>query len=801
MTSRILLPHDPFIVHNQGKAWREQGLWPCNWVSCPDVDTPPFVTAYRLFFSLERPATIPIHVTADERYELFLDGKRIGRGSERGDPNNWFYESYRLTLTAGEHVLVARTWALSEQSPIAQMSVRPGFLLCAQRPWRQLLGTGTAPWETKQLSGYDFHIPPQTYWRGARIILDGNQFDWDFERGEGQGWRPVQIDAPGVGRVVDYTWHGIHRLRPATLPPMLHELRRVGRVRYIDESKQALVQEQRHRQEEETVWQAFLQGADTVTLPPHCTRRVLFDLDEYYCLYPELLVSGGAGSRILLHSAESLYHHPDPTHFEKGQRDHIDGKYFLGVGDVFLPDGGQNRRFEPLWWQAGRYWQLTVSTDAQPLTLHSLNFYETRYPLEMKGAFSCDSAALQAIQPMLIRSMQMCSHETYYDAPYYEELMYAGDARLEMLTTHIMHDDDRLCRKAIELFDSSRLASGMTQARYPSKETQVIPPFSLWWVLMLYDYAYWRDDVAFVQRFLPGMRATLEGFQRFLDNSGLLIAPEGWNFMDWLPEWDTGIPPQAIMGYNGLLNWQLAYALTIGADLEKQLGEPELAHLWQRRAEMLAERAMAVFWDEERGLLAEDEAHTCYSEHTQAMALLSGLLHDHQRRRVATGLRTASDLLRTTYYFAHYLFEAYRQLRWEDELYTRLREWRHLLDLGLKTTSEKPEPTRSDCHAWSAHPLFHSIATLLGIRPASPGFRTVEIRPLLGALKQVSGRVPHPRGEIRASFSQQSDGLHALIELPEDISGTLIIDSSRHPLRPGKTELIVTKAGLMTNGN
>ncbi len=43
-------------------------------------------------FTFDRTQTIRVHVTADERYELFLDGKRIGRGSERGDRNNWFYE-------------------------------------------------------------------------------------------------------------------------------------------------------------------------------------------------------------------------------------------------------------------------------------------------------------------------------------------------------------------------------------------------------------------------------------------------------------------------------------------------------------------------------------------------------------------------------------------------------------------------------------------------------------------------------------------------------------------------------------
>jgi glycogen debranching enzyme len=126
---------------------------------------------------------------------------------------------------------------------------------------------------------------------------------------------------------------------------------------------------------------------------------------------------------------------------------------------------------------------------------------------------------------------------------------------------------------------------------------------------MLRDYAYWRDDPAFVRRFLPGMRNALEGYHHFVDHSGLLRSPEGWNFMDWLPAWPDGVPPDAVDGCNGLFNWHFIYTLTLAADLETQLGEAELAHLWRRRAQDLAARATAAFWDEERGLLAEDIAH------------------------------------------------------------------------------------------------------------------------------------------------------------------------------------------------
>jgi alpha-L-rhamnosidase len=47
--------------------------------------------------------------------------------------------------------------------------------------------------------------------------------------------------------------------------------------------------------------------------------------------------------------------------------------------------------------------------------------------------------------------------------------------------------------------------------------------------------------------------------------------------------------------------------------------------------------------------------------------------------------------------------------------------------LGLTTFAEKPDPTRSDCHAWSASPNYDFLATVAGIEPALPGFKTVKI--------------------------------------------------------------------------
>ncbi len=65
------------------------------------------------------------------------------------------------------------------------------------------------------------------------------------------------------------------------------------------------------------------------------------------------------------------------------------------------------------------------------------------------------------------------------DCPFYEQLQYAGDARIQMMISLYMTGDSRLMRNGIALLNSSRTAEGATYSRAPSYLQQYIPPFSL----------------------------------------------------------------------------------------------------------------------------------------------------------------------------------------------------------------------------------------------------------------------------------------------------------------------------------
>jgi alpha-L-rhamnosidase len=108
-----------------------------------------------------------------------------------------------------------------------------------------------------------------------------------------------------------------------------------------------------------------------------------------------------------------------------------------------------------------------------------------------------------------------------------------------------------------------------------------------------------------------------------------------------------------------------------------------------------------------------------------------------------------------------------------------------MVALGLTTWAESPEPTRSDSHAWSAHPNFDFLTIVAGVRPKEPGFKTVTIEPHLGVLQHVVAGIPHPGGMIETEYTVNNSGVAAQITLPAGVWGELRWKGKVSPLHEG----------------
>jgi alpha-L-rhamnosidase len=108
-----------------------------------------------------------------------------------------------------------------------------------------------------------------------------------------------------------------------------------------------------------------------------------------------------------------------------------------------------------------------------------------------------------------------------------------------------------------------------------------------------------------------------------------------------------------------------------------------------------------------------------------------------------------------------------------------------LLPLHFSTWPETPGVTRSDSHAWSAHPAYDLLTLVAGIEPASPGFATVKIAPHLGDLREVTAEFPHPQGMIQVRLAREGNGLKGSITLPAGLQGRFVWQGREQVLRSG----------------
>jgi alpha-L-rhamnosidase len=760
--------------------------WSARWITHPAAPKSDYgVYLFRRVLELpEKPKRFVVHLTGDARYELWVNGRSVCRGPQASDSGEWRYESLDLApwLVAGSNVIAVQLRGYGDLAPYASMGLRTGFLLQGDTQAERMADTGPT-WKVVRAEGYRPFQADREKLHTFVVVGPGYQLDaarhpWGWQQADFDDatWIIPRVLGHGLphgwGTDVDY-W-----LKPRSIPLLEEIPERLARV---------------VRASGVVVPSDFPEKPVAFTVRAGAKAALLLDRGHLTNAYPQITISGGKGATVTLRYAEGLF----DAKGGKGHRDEHEGRVLLGLGDRFLPDGGTRRLFAPMDFRTYRYLQLDIETATEPLVVEDLSGVFTGYPFKENARFTSVDPELARIWTVGWRTARLCALDTYVDCPYYEQLQYVGDTRIQALISLYVSGDDRLMRNAIELYDRSRIPEGLTQSRYPSLSPQLINTFSLFWVDMLHDYWRHRSDDAFLRARLTGLHAVLGWFEARIDPvTGLLGPLPYWTFVDWANEWPWngsagigGEPSGAHTGGSSIVTLQYAGTLRRAAELCRALGQSEHAEHYENIATGLLAAAKRHCWDEKRRLYADTPAKDIFSQHANVFAVLAGAVDGEVARDLIQ--RTAGDqsLIQVTTYFRFYLLRALKEAGLGDQYLAGLGPWRDMIARGLTTFAEKPDPTRSDCHAWSASPVYELLATVCGIEPASPGFATVRIEPHLGHLKQASAKMPHPQGEISVALRRDGGILEAEVTLPKGITGTFAWGGKSEKLHAGAQTL------------
>lgn len=770
--------------------------WTAKWITGPGSDQSLKdygVYKFRRTFELNsKPESFIIHVSADNRYKLFVNEKPISMGPARGDFFYWNYETIDLApyLQVGKNVIAALVWNDGPQKPEAQISNFTAFILQGNSAAEEIVNTNKNWLCVKDESHQPLRVKVTGYYvagPGELVDMRKNFKNWEKINTDDSGWGKARELFPGIPKGVFTFGPAPWMLVPSTLPPMENKVERLSATRNQVGIK---------------VPAEFPKTKKTFTIPAQTRATILLDQGYLTNAYPTLEISQGKNASISLQYAEALYNVTTENlknswlpHIPKGNRNEVEGKTFIGKKDSLISDGTINQLFTPLWWRTYRYVQLTIETKEEALTIDDLYGTFTGYPFQFNASLKTDDPSLRKNLEIGWRTARLCAFETYMDCPYYEQLQYIGDTRIQALVSLYNSGDDRLVRSAIDWMDRSRLAEGITLSRYPTDLKQMIPTFSLWWIGMVHDYWRYRPDENFVKEKLPGVRQVLSDFQRFQQLDGSLKNLPYWIFSDWVeaPGWKDGVGPIGENGNSAILDLQLMWTYQIAADLEKSLGMNELAIDYQNRAALLGRTIQSKYWDESKKMFADTPEKSFYSQHVNALAILSGLIKSDDATQLAKKILTETSLAPASIYFKYYLHLALTKAGLGNDYLSWLGKWNENMTMGMTTWAEMSDVniSRSDCHAWGSSPNVEFFRIVLGIDSDGPGFQNIKVEPHLGDLKKIGGSIPHPNGKLDVNYQNMGrDGWLVEITLPSKTKGTLVWKGDRKELVEGYNKLM-----------
>ncbi|MBQ9797074.1 MAG: hypothetical protein IJW50_05065 [Clostridia bacterium] len=705
-----------------------------NWITTAEVPHASHYYYFRKCFDATAKSRLSARVCADTRYQLYLNGKMIGEGPCQGPQYVRYYETYDLSrdLNDGENEILIKVLHIADDHFIASFH--------RERP---------ALWFDGILQNGETCTPLSTdeSWccereDAIRLIPRGFLSLPPFDEVLGASVRtPVAIHnfyepIPDCG----YNPYGLN-------DPYILKARLIPQMQTASPKAMRVVRRGKGFLELDAGIYTTAKVALRLCAKKGSVIRINY-AECYAVCDPE---TGRPHTKAIRDDAACL---PDAS----ARSQHFD----------LLHTTGKEQTFETFWYRAFRFIRLEFEEDAE-LSCISAEFSSYFYPLDEDGSFCCSDERLNQMWCISRNTLLCCMHEIYVDCPHYEQQQYEMDSALEMLFTLRMASDMRMPHKSLIDLAHSQMPDGMLQANYPSTHVQIIPDFTLFWVLMLRDYLRYTGDLSTVQSLTGVLDKALEAFENLKNADGLISPTPYWHFVDWVPAWERGVPTGGDEEPLTVTCLMYAAALRAGAEICTALNRPMRADEYRARADEMINAVKLHCYDADAKLYRNVPSRREFSQHTTLWAILSGAVVGTEAESLID--RTFDGHVRVekcTFSMNHYLFRALEladRYRYAPELFAG---WQRMLDLHCTTWCENPDSPRSECHAWSSAPAYEFSAMVLGVYPTADGYKTVRIRPdfQTHALTWAKGSVPTPKGNILVEWKKSDGEIELSVALP-----------------------------------
>lgn len=271
---------------------------------------------------------------------------------------------------------------------------------------------------------------------------------------------------------------------------------------------------------------------------------------------------------------------------------------------------------------------------------------------------------------------------------------------------------------------------------------------TFYWFLSIYEHYLYTGNERCVRQTYPRMRKFINYCLSHTDSNGMIqIKSDDQVFVDWLPE---NRDRKGLRSFEQILYCksledmaQCAHLLGRKADEERYF-----AHFTRLRKQILPS-----FWNEKRQALVhrvvDGRRSRLITRHSNVFAIFFDYFTEAQKQEVAsTVINNPSVKPFTSPFMQFYELAALCSLGNLSQVLERIRkQWNSSL-LKAQLSSPEAEVDEKLCYAWGICFLYLFGRYFLGVKPVKPGYEEFEIRPELGGLEFIEGKVPLPKGEI-----------------------------------------------------
>lgn len=687
------------------------------------------------------PESLCLHITADTAYIVRINGRIVCRGPAKSQTMR-YYDTVDIApyLQVGENTLTAQVIHYVGD-PHRANRFEAGPVSMPAKPQGGFLVFGDSLWQTDSsyacctMKGYGFVPLDETYmYQGYTEELDA--------RIRPETWNPaVQVEAHD-----EYFWGGAARIwqvreRPIPLPFETFQSY-AGVARAAENFPDA----------------STMLTEEGCVIPPHTDVWAEIDAGANLTAFPLYAFCGGEGSRVEMRYAECYGRYVDGVFVKDDRTDcHSEGQCLDGLTDAYIVGEGE-QTYQPFFYKAFRYIHLHIRTGETPLWVRLPGFLRTGYPLEVTTAIHNLPAKEQEIWEISLRTLQNCMYDTYMDCPHYERMQYVMDTFLQMVFSSALSCDDRLIRKAItDIGDGQRCTDGLIPCCVPSNFQQIIPGFGFFFIFMLKHYYEHFGKQDLLRKYFPVVERILWFFEEHLTEDFMLSNTGYWQFVDWVKQWNRGVPIRNEQEPNGIYTMMFAFALKEAAAIADVLGYSDMATRYRGLLKTIRQAADRLLYDPDQGFYRDTPGRPDVSQHTQIWAVLAGIADKSRAADIMHRCLTTPHMAKVSFCMQYYLFRALEHVDDYQATQGCWSVWENMLAQHVTTWPEDPVTCRSECHAWSAVPLHEYCRYALGIRQAAPGFEKVYISPKMLWLGKCSGRMKTPAGLVEVDWSMSDD--------------------------------------------